>query len=102
MSRQISANINESDFRRHETLIIFIAKICPMEEKANPGHKRTAPAQKKHKQEVYILRDLREYLGESLLIIFSVLLALFLTEFINNLHEKSQTRELMEILKTNW
>jgi hypothetical protein len=70
-----------------------------MEEKAKPGHKPTSPVQKKHKQEVYILRDLREYLGESLLIIFSVLLALFLTEFINNLHEKSQTKELMENIK---
>jgi hypothetical protein len=45
------------------------------------------------------LRDLREYLGESLLIIFSVFLALLVTEYINNLHEKSQTRELMENIK---
>ncbi len=47
------------------------------------------------KQEVYILRDWKEYAGESLLIIFSVLLALILTEFINSLHEKNETRDLL-------
>jgi len=70
-----------------------------MEEKVPAGHKKELPGKKKPKQEVYVLRDLREYLGESLLIIFSVLLALFLSEYINNLHEKSQTRELMENIK---
>jgi hypothetical protein len=69
-----------------------------MEEKANAAHKKPNHTAKP-RQEVYVLRDLREYLGESLLIIFSVLLALFLTEFINKLHEKSQTRELMENIK---
>ncbi len=36
----------------------------------------------KSKPEVYVLRDWKEYLGESFLIMFSVLLALFLTEYI--------------------
>jgi hypothetical protein len=54
---------------------------------------------KKPKQEVYVLRSFKEYLGESALIIFSVLLALFLTEFINNLHEKTQTNELLANIK---
>jgi hypothetical protein len=44
---------------------------------------------------VYILRDWKEYAGESLLIIFSVLLALVLGEYINNLHEKKETRDLL-------
>jgi hypothetical protein len=70
-----------------------------MEEKPTTPNKKPSNPAKKHKQEVYVLRDLREYLGESLLIIFSVLLALVLTEYINNLHEKSQTRELMENIK---
>jgi hypothetical protein len=70
-----------------------------MEEKSAATNKKPAHPAKKHKQEVYVLRDLREYLGESLLIIFSVLLALVVTEYINNLHEKSQTRELMENIK---
>jgi hypothetical protein len=47
------------------------------------------------KPEVYILRDWKEYAGESFLIIFSVLLALILTEFINNLHEKNETRDML-------
>ena len=47
------------------------------------------------KPQVYILRDWKEYAGESLLIIFSVLLALVLTEYFNNLHEKRETNELL-------
>jgi hypothetical protein len=38
-------------------------------------------------------------LGESILIIFSVLPALFLTEYINNLHDKSETRQLLQNIK---
>lgn len=45
---------------------------------------------------VYTIRDWKEYLGESLLIIFSVLLALILSEYINNLHEKETTRSIMK------
>jgi len=77
----------------------FRFNYCRMEEKTPASHKKPAPQAKKHKQEVYILRDIKEYLGESVLIIFSVLLALFLTEYINNLHEKTQTRELLENIK---
>jgi hypothetical protein len=45
--------------------------------------------------EVYILRGWKEYVGESLLIIFSVLLALILTEYFDYLHEKKETKELI-------
>jgi hypothetical protein len=53
----------------------------------------------KEKPEVYVLRDWKEYLGESALIIFSVLLALVLTEYFNTLHEKRDTRELLNNIK---
>ena len=53
----------------------------------------------KEKPEVYVLRDWKEYLGESALIIFSVLLALILTEYFSNLHEKNQTKELLNNIK---
>jgi hypothetical protein len=53
----------------------------------------------KSKPEVYILRDWKEYAGESFLIIFSVLLALFLTEYITNLHDKKETKELLNNIK---
>src|SRR5277367_4857967 len=53
----------------------------------------------KSKPEVYILRDWKEYAGESFLIIFSVFLALFLTEYITNLHEKKETKELLNNIK---
>lgn len=63
------------------------------------NHKKHGAAEKKAKPEVYVLRDLREYLGESVLIIFSVLLALILTEYFNNLHEKNQTRDVLNNIK---
>jgi hypothetical protein len=47
------------------------------------------------KIEVFTVRNWKEYLGESLLIMFSVLLALILTEFINDLHDKKNTREIL-------
>ena len=53
----------------------------------------------KEKPEVYVLRDWKEYLGESFLIMFSVLLALFLTEYITKQHEKSETHELLKNVK---
>src|ERR1700761_2259770 len=70
-----------------------------MEEEKQPAATQKQHVSKRDKPEVYVLRDMREYLGESLLIIFSVLLALVVSEFIDNLHEKSQTRELMENIK---
>jgi hypothetical protein len=70
-----------------------------VEVKSPNNHKRPSSTGIKPKQEVYVLRDLKEYLGESLLIIFSVLLALFLTEYINNLHEKKSTREMLDNIK---
>ena len=49
----------------------------------------------KNKTYVYPIRNWKEYLGESVMIIFSVLLALFVTEFINKLHERENTRSLL-------
>lgn len=62
----------------------------------------TPPKKQHHKgtPEVYILRDWKEYLGESFLIIFSVILALVLTEYFSSLHEKKETKELLENIKT--
>ncbi len=60
--------------------------------KSKQDHKKVAP-------HVYVLRDFKEYLGESALIIFSVLLALILTEYITNLHEKKATGELLNNIK---
>ncbi len=50
----------------------------------------------KEKVSVYTIRDWKEYLGESLLIIFSVLLALILTEYFNNIHDKENTRSVLK------
>ena len=52
------------------------------------------------KPEVYVLRNWKEYAGESFLIIFSVLLALILTEFINGLHDKNETKDLLSNIRT--
>ena len=54
------------------------------------------PLFKNDKPYVFAKRDLKEYLGESLLIVFSVLLALFVTESINKLHEKQKTKILLK------
>jgi hypothetical protein len=51
---------------------------------------------KKSKTYVYPIKDWKEYLGESFLIIFSVLLALITTEYINKLHEKEKTKGLLK------
>jgi hypothetical protein len=45
---------------------------------------------------VYTIRDWKEYLGESALIIFSVLLALLLTEYFSSLHEKENTKTILK------
>jgi hypothetical protein len=53
----------------------------------------------KTKSFVYTIRDWKEYLGESLLIIFSVLLALILTEYFNNLREKENTKNTLKHIR---
>jgi len=50
----------------------------------------------KSKTFVYTVRDWKEYLGEALLIIFSVLLALIVTEYISSLREKENTRDILK------
>src|SRR5882724_10742559 len=55
------------------------------------------PTQKGH-QKVIIIRDWKEYFGESLLIIFSVLLALILTELISSWHEKKEANEYVKYI----
>jgi hypothetical protein len=50
----------------------------------------------KYKSYVYTIRDWKEYLGESLLIIFSVLFALILSEYFNNIRDKENTRTMLK------
>lgn len=50
----------------------------------------------KNKTYVYPIRNWKEYLGESCMIIFSVLLALIVTEYINKSHERENTRSLLK------
>ena len=57
------------------------------------------PVVKEKAPEVITVRTWKEYVGESILIIFSVVLALVLTEYINNLHEKERTNEILHQLK---
>jgi len=55
--------------------------------------------EKKHLMEVVTVRNWKEYLGESILIVFSVLLALGLTEYFNSRHEKQQAKEILHELR---
>lgn len=61
---------------------------------------KIATRENSDKQEIYTVRDWKEYIGESLLIVFSVFLALFFTEVINSLHEKNETKELVHNIRT--
>jgi hypothetical protein len=49
--------------------------------------------------EVVMVRNWKEYLGESLLIILSVVLALILTEIFNKIRDDRQTREVLHQLR---
>ena len=48
---------------------------------------------------VVVVRNWKDYLGESCLIIFSVLLALILTEVINNINERKHTAEILRSVR---
>ena len=55
---------------------------------------------KNHKKKyVYPIRDWKEYLGESFMIVFSVFLALFLTERVSKLHERENTKNLLKSIE---
>lgn len=54
---------------------------------------------KHHHPIVVVARDWKEYLGECLLIVFSVALAIGITEYLTSLHEKNQTTEILHQLK---
>jgi hypothetical protein len=54
---------------------------------------------KVERPEVIIIRNWKEYLGEGALIIFSVMLALLLTEVFTKMHEDRQTKEVLHELR---
>jgi len=63
---------------------------------------RDVPAPQRKKQdrvEVIAVRNWREYLGESMLIIFSVALALVLTEWFSKLNDDRRSREILHQLR---
>ena len=51
------------------------------------------------KPEVIVVRNFKEYIGESLLIVFSVILALILTEVFNKIHDDQQKKEVLRQLR---
>ena len=70
------------------------------QQQPHPEPSQTQTKKKKHHHpQVVVVRDWKEYLGESALIIFSVLLALILTEVINKIHEDQQTKQLIHDLR---
>src|SRR5580693_1650790 len=72
-----------------------------MEENITENNPEPPPSPKKKDErlEVITVRNWKEYLGESLLIIFSVALAIILTEVLNNIHEKQLTQEVLQQLR---
>lgn len=75
------------------------------EQQAQPVLSEPTPAithekkKKKHHPVVVVERDWKEYLGECLLIVFSVALAIGITEYLTGLHEKNQTNEILHQVK---
>jgi len=74
-----------------ENMPAEVARIESVEPKPVP-HKREL-------LEVITVRNFKEYLGEAALIVFSVLLALGVTEFINSQHEKQEAKEILHQLR---
>ena len=70
-----------------------------MEETQEPIQPVPSPKKKHHHPQVIIVRDWKEYLGESALIIFSVLLALILTEVISKIHEQQETKQFLKDIR---
>jgi hypothetical protein len=69
-----------------------------MEEK-NQEQKEVSVTDTKSKKDrtyVYLVKDWKDYLSESSMIIFSVLLALITTEYINKLHERENTKNMLK------
>jgi len=59
----------------------------------------TGKKNKKHHPVVTVERGWKEYAGECILIVFSVILALGLTEYFTKLHEKRQAKEILHQLR---
>src|SRR5689334_5210503 len=73
----------------------------PSQADAKTEDARSAPSPplKRERQEVITVRNWREYLGESALIIFSVVLALGLTEWFSKLHDEKETSQILHQLR---
>ncbi|HWB25005.1 MAG TPA: hypothetical protein VG738_05975 [Chitinophagaceae bacterium] len=71
----------------------------PVENEPKAEAAPTPAKGKKQLPEVLTVRNWKEYLGESLLIIFSVALAIGLTEYFTSLHEKEQAKEILHQLR---
>ncbi|MGZ3881682.1 MAG: hypothetical protein ACXVBF_10110 [Flavisolibacter sp.] len=69
----------------------------PIEKRSS--HPTPPSGKSTEKPEVKIVRDWKEYLGESFLIVFSVVLALVLTEWVNKANERQQTKEIINQVK---
>jgi hypothetical protein len=70
-----------------------------MEEHVTENNATSSPEKKDGRPEVIVVRNWKEYLGESLLIVFSVALAIILTEVFTKIHEDRQTREILHQLR---
>ena len=67
-----------------------------MQEQSKPkGRPKPGNQDTPDRVHVFAERNWKEYLGESLLIVFSVMLALFTTEYINARHTRENTRAML-------
>lgn len=75
------------------------ASTLDKENKEEPLQFPISRKQKRALPEVVMVRNWKEYMGESMLIIFSVVLALILTEIFNKIHDERQTSQVLHQLK---
>jgi len=62
-------------------------------------HAPAAPRSRRHHPVVMVERGWKEYAGECLLIVFSVILALALTEYFSRLHEQREAKGILRQLR---
>jgi hypothetical protein len=73
--------------------------VSQNENKKTEGVNTPSKQVRKERPEVITVRNWKEYLGESLLIVFSVFLALFLTERVSNIREEREARQVLRQLR---
>ena len=83
-----------------ESYIFIQVNIFEMEDESADPQPPLLESKTNSVLNVHVLRDWKDYLTEAVLIIFSVFLGLFLSEWVNRMNEQTRTKELIASLIT--